>query len=461
MKNFFFLSGLFFSGLFLSATESSAQWTAVDSGLTNGAVISFAIIPDDAGGSYLFAATDGGTFISTNNGTNWNESGNTGGTAFFTSCRTYDGTNNTHLFVAAAGGVIQSIYNGTSWTNWTAVSSVLQPFVWALAVSPNGTGGMNLFAGTHVGVFLSTFNGTNWTNWAAIDSGLTHTHVNALVVSPNKTGSSNLFAATKGGGVFLSTNNGSSWTPVNSGLTDTAVYALAMNDSNLFAGTESGHAFLSMNNGTSWTALGLTNIFITSFAFFPNRTGGTNLFAGTWGGGVYLSTNNGTNWTAVNSPLMNQWTWTLATSPDGTGSTYLLVGTEGGGAWRRLLSDMITSAEQPPSQLPKRFALDQNYPNPFNPTTKISYQLSVISEVSLKVYDLLGREVATLLSETLRAGRYTKQWNPINTPSGVYFYRLIAHPISATNVSLFGNPKSGTGGQIESFSQTKKLLYLK
>ncbi len=68
-----------------------------------------------------------------------------------------------------------------------------------------------------------------------------------------------------------------------------------------------------------------------------------------------------------------------------------------------------------------------NYPNPFNPTTVISYQLPVSNYVTLKVYDLLGREVATLVNERKEAGNYSVQWNASRFGSGIYFYRLEAN----------------------------------
>ncbi len=94
-------------------------------------------------------------------------------------------------------------------------------------------------------------------------------------------------------------------------------------------------------------------------------------------------------------------------------------------------------------QLPTEFALMQNYPNPFNPSTVISYQLPVSGEVTLKIYDILGNEVATLVNEYRNAGSYEIEFNPESSikslASGVYFYQL----------------KAG------SFIETKKLMLLK
>ncbi|MFQ3598140.1 MAG: T9SS type A sorting domain-containing protein [Chloroherpetonaceae bacterium] len=76
--------------------------------------------------------------------------------------------------------------------------------------------------------------------------------------------------------------------------------------------------------------------------------------------------------------------------------------------------------------LPTKFSLAQNYPNPFNPTTSIAYELPRTSRVVLKVYDVLGREVTTLINEEQSAGRYVQTFNASNLSSGIYFYRLQA-----------------------------------
>ena len=75
---------------------------------------------------------------------------------------------------------------------------------------------------------------------------------------------------------------------------------------------------------------------------------------------------------------------------------------------------------------PTEFKLEQNYPNPFNPTTRIQYQVSSISDVTLKVYDILGSEVATLINEKQEPGYYEVQFNAANFASGMYIYRLQA-----------------------------------
>jgi hypothetical protein len=76
--------------------------------------------------------------------------------------------------------------------------------------------------------------------------------------------------------------------------------------------------------------------------------------------------------------------------------------------------------------IPDKFVLNQNYPNPFNPATKINFSVSGYSFVKLKVFDILGREVAVLVNENLSAGNYNVVWNAGKFATGVYFYELSA-----------------------------------
>ncbi len=109
---------------------------------------------------------------------------------------------------------------------------------------------------------------------------------------------------------------------------------------------------------------------------------------------------------------------------------------------------IIPSGELPPAApgsqgaatpIPALYGLEQNYPNPFNPAATISFSLPSRSFVSLKVFDVLGREVSILLADELSAGRYARQWSAEGLPSGVYFYRM----------------------QAGSFNETKKLILLR
>jgi lysophospholipase L1-like esterase len=116
-------------------------------------------------------------------------------------------------------------------------------------------------------------------------------------------------------------------------------------------------------------------------------------------------------------------------------------------------SQQQTSVHSP--QALAGYVLQQNYPNPFNPKTVISYQLAVMSRLTLKVYDILGRHVMTLVDEERPAGTYTVTFDASKLSSGVYFYRLQAR-------STTGQPDSRlAGGQAGSFVDTKKFVLLR
>jgi len=89
------------------------------------------------------------------------------------------------------------------------------------------------------------------------------------------------------------------------------------------------------------------------------------------------------------------------------------------------------------NELPVDFSLSQNYPNPFNPSTTINYSIPENAKVSLKVYNLLGQEIATLVNENMPAGDYSISWNAQNEPSGIYFYTIKVGEYSKTNKMIF------------------------
>jgi len=88
--------------------------------------------------------------------------------------------------------------------------------------------------------------------------------------------------------------------------------------------------------------------------------------------------------------------------------------------------DNVTGVEDEPYAIPESFSLSQNYPNPFNPSTTINFTLLATANVTLKVYDVLGKEVAVLVSEERPAGLHSVEFNAADLPSGIYFYKLEA-----------------------------------
>jgi hypothetical protein len=109
------------------------------------------------------------------------------------------------------------------------------------------------------------------------------------------------------------------------------------------------------------------------------------------------------------------------------------------GAWESTRGFSVGVESQPGSEIPKAYALHQNYPNPFNPSTSIEFALPKAGFVTLKIYNMLGEEVATLVSEKLPAGNHQRVWEAKGLASGVYLYRL----------------------QAGEFLQTKKLIWVR
>jgi len=111
----------------------------------------------------------------------------------------------------------------------------------------------------------------------------------------------------------------------------------------------------------------------------------------------------------------------------------------GGTILRTTTGGVVSVQQDPQADLPLHSSLSQNFPNPFNPSTTIKFQISSSKYVTLKVYAVLGQEVATLVNEELRPGSYKVTWDARAFPSGVYFYRIV----------------------VGSFTETRKLVLLR
>jgi hypothetical protein len=229
-------------------------------------------------------------------------------------------------------------------------------------------------------------------------------------------------AGTKGGGIFLSTDGGTNWTAVNSGLTfkDMNVYSLAVSSSNIFAGTsgndiyQSGGVFLSTDNGTNWTAV---NSGLTTWDVYCLAVKGSNIFAGTKYGGVFLTTNMGASWTAVNSGLTNMYVYSLAIIGNN-----IFAGTFGSGVWRRPLSEMACINNLNP-QL-GNFSFSIHFQRQSNPNLAMVCFLPNSDHLTVKIFNLLGQELTTLVNKKFGAGLHNFNWDTRNLAPGIYALKL-------------------------------------
>ncbi|MCX6132600.1 MAG: T9SS type A sorting domain-containing protein [Ignavibacteriales bacterium] len=413
-------------GVYLS-TNNGSSWMQINNGLTNTNVYSLA-----ASGSNLFAGTNDGIYLSTNNGTSWTQvNNNLGGTSVSALV-----ANGISIFAATDGGLFTSTNNGG---NWKQITNGL-PSVWVTALSCVGT---NLFAGTPDGIYLSTNSGTSWTQ---VNNGFTD-FGSIITLAMYDT---NLFAGTTGG-VFLSTNYGANWTKVNSGLVRTWVSALVANGMNIFAGTVGGTG----GGGSGvwrrpFSDFGITGVEIVSAPQAPTLASPAdsainlqlttslswNAATGATGYHLQASTSSSFASTVVDDTTLT--TTSRSVSALALSTTYYwrvrsknAAGFSGFSNARSFKTIRTTAVEKLDGSIPTDFVLSQNYPNPFNPTTIIQFALPNGCYVSLRVFDLLGKEVAILLSEELGPGYFSVRWQP-DVPSGTYIYRLQAGQLVET-----------------------------
>ncbi len=372
------------------------------------------------GNTVYAGTTQNGIWRSTDNGDTWTSSNNGITDPYIRALVRVEGN---ILFAGTAGGkVFRSLNGGNSWelfNNGLTTSDLL---------SLEGFD-QYLFAGTiGSGIFRSPHSAANWYQ---VNNGLTDYTIKTFESNLNY-----LFAGSHGGGVFRSSNNGMNWSPVNTGLTFQQIHDFARyldgSDASvswIFVATWGGGIFRSSNNGDSWTAVnnGLNVLHVYSL---ESKT--TNIFAGVNGGGVYLSKDLGENWQAKNEGFSVPPTvLSMCITND-----YIFAGTLGQGFWKRPLAEII-GINKISTEVPEKFSLSQNYPNPFNPTTKIRLDIPSLVRrgagvVVLKVYDVLGKEMQTLINEQLSPGTYEAEFDGTNYPSGVYYYQLNAGDYSET-----------------------------
>ena len=370
-------------------------------------------------------------------------------------------------WAAGVGGKVLRTTNGGTWTQNAGTLPVSDVYaMWAfdalnclVTESPSATF-----------VYRTTDGGTSWAQVLTQPNGFFDgfyfkDNNNGLVVGDAVGGRSSIWKTTNGGlnwdstGVNFATND-ASWNNAISGVGDVVYY-----------GTNATKLYKSTNFGTTWTPTTPTGEANSEALWFNTATNGLIGGATT----VQQTTTGGSTFTTVTAPgtgavlgitgtaTDNYWlirgssvykttntgaTWTTDYTSPGTATFNYIVKARNGSPYLYAVKTNGTISKYGGSTtginpgnpgIVGNYSLNQNYPNPFNPTTKISFALPVSGLVTLKVYDMLGKEVANLVNEQMNSGSYSIDFNAASLSSGIYFYTL----------------KSG------SFTETKKMLLVK
>ncbi|HCA42642.1 MAG TPA: hypothetical protein DEP28_05235 [Bacteroidetes bacterium] len=365
----------------------------------------------NGGNTWIYAypsAADGGgiAFDPFNNIILYATLGNYGGALAFHRIRTMD-FGKTWIDVSSGIGASREEY----------------PKIRAIPTSPT-----TLFTNSWTGLYKTENFGMNWTLY---DAALPFKVYDFSIGHYPSEGKTIVYvwleSAENGKRLYISTNNGpfvERSTGLEPGLWVKSVIPHPTNPTYAYAlmtGTEAGKKIYKTKNlGLTWTNItgNLPNVVMSHLVTHPKTV--NNLYLGTEMG-CYKSTNHGFNWFRWNEGMPEAAIVTeMKPVMTDMNEFFIYTSTYGRGIFRR---------EEPPQNNPGEetmFQLFQNYPNPFNPVTQITFTLPVESKVTLKVYDVTGRLVTTLVNETRLSGLYTEDFNGANLSSGVYFLTIQA-----------------------------------
>jgi photosystem II stability/assembly factor-like uncharacterized protein len=441
--------------------------------------------------NYLISGNDGGINISTDGGTNWSQPKYLPITQFYEIGldylkpeRLYGGTQDNNTVRTTTGSIddweailggdgfyvivdptnSNIIYAESQWGNlakstnggnsfFSAKNGIdfNEPTNWSTPVVMDPNNPQVLYYGTNR--LYRTTNGAN--SWTAISSNLAlnspstprYGTLTTIAVAPSN--SNVIYIGTDDSKVWVTTDLGSNWTDISTDLPFRWVSRVAVDPNNAaivyaaFSGLKWGDAeprlFRSINYGGNWSSINgnLPDAPINVFAIDNNNS--DVLYVGN-DVGVFYTTNLGTEWNALGEGMPIVSVYDMKIHPT---DNYLAAGTHGRSMYKINLNEVTGVEVEKNETLPFEFELSQNYPNPFNPSTKIKFVIpenvesfGKTSHIQLKIYDILGNEITTLVNEQKQPGTYEVEFNASSVnrriSSGIYFYRLSAGNNSIT-----------------------------
>ena len=454
---------------FMRSTNGGTSWTVSFQTHVDHHALAF----NPANPNWVIDGNDGGINISTNAGASWGAQADIPATQFYeigldanNPAKLYGGTQDNGTNRTPDGGIDnwQHIFGGDG---FYVIVDHTNPNI-IFAESQFGNLGKSVNGGISFGNATSGINGSEPTNWST-----------PVVMDPND--ANILYYGTDR--VYRTTNSAGNWTAISDDLTDgipgtrlgtVTTIAVAPSNSNvIYAGTDDSHVWVTTDIGTTWNDISdplpyrwvtrVTvdpvdeNIIYVTFSGLKWRDPQPHVFrsgdmGATWSDissnlpdapvnafavdnndqsvlylgndvGMYVSFNTGDSWEFLGQGIPVVTVGDIKIHPT---ENFLVAGTHGRGMYKINL-DLVTGIEtQKEEIIVNDFVLAQNYPNPFNPSTSIRYTIGSQQYVLLKVYDVIGNEVATLINEEKPAGTYEVRFNASGFTSGVYFYTLRA-----------------------------------
>lgn len=324
------------------------------------------------------------------------------------------------------GDIYKSTNRGINWTDVSPPNSGSSSYYCFVAPYICCKSNPNVLYAGSIGMYKSTTGGGNWTGpygYSIMNAKILSMAVSYFTTDTIYVGT---IPASSPAGIFRSVDGGLNWINITgNSMPNKYPTDISINPNNskevyvTFGGFGNSHIFKSTNSGNNWIDItnNLPNVphqCVIIDPLYPNIIyTGNDL-------GVYASTNSGQTWGEFRTGMPYSLVFDLTISFP---NRKLRATTHGNGVWQRNLVSTplhISSNENNPED----YILEQNYPNPFNQLTKISFQIPVSEYVKIKVFNISGLEIATIMNERKDAGKYNIQFDASNLSSGIYFYRM-------------------------------------
>jgi len=363
-----------------------------------------------------YCAGDSGILLrTTNSGVNWVSisSGTSQNLQAMTFPTQYSG-----YIVGDSGLVLKTSDGGNNWTNISFQSKNLYCLSF-LNESTGYIGGLGISSFSEIPkIFKTTNGGFRWDSMV-----VNVAEINSMYFI-NETIGWITGELLSGDAIHKSSSGGFNWEQQYFSLYDNLKSIFFIDSLNGWVGSPKSSIFPNFttiykttNAGVNWYDPYRSTSNISYSIYFANLNKG-------WAAGdyglIHFTINGGLNWIAQTPPTANRIYRSInfTDSLNGwcVGNNGVILKTTTGG--------VLTNFTNISSEIPEKFSLSQNYPNPFNPNTFINYQLPMFNFISLKVYDVLGNEVATIVNENQNAGTYSVEFKGNGFSSGVYYYKL-------------------------------------